>query len=165
MSDYTQENRSYPFSCFTAPMLAMSGISLSNNAICGDASDHKRSLPILGMLEPAEARKLTWLKEGSSAIQQQALRDLNQAFQNWWNRPDHFGRPTWRKAGINEGFAVRDLSVRRMNRKWGQVFVPKCGWVKFRVTREWSDIETASSTRVTLDRSGRWFVSFTRLAP
>ncbi|WP_276961931.1 hypothetical protein [Ferrimicrobium acidiphilum] len=106
MSDYTQENRSYPFSCFTAPMLAMSGISLSNNAICGDANDHKRSLPILGMLEPAEARKLTWLKEGSSAIQQQALRDLNQAFQNWWKRPDHFGRPTWRKADINEGFAV-----------------------------------------------------------
>ena len=162
MSDYTQENRSYPFSCFTAPMLAMSGISLSNNAICGDANDHKRSLPILGMLEPAEARKLTWLKEGSSAIQQQALRDLNQAFQNWWKRPDHFGRPTWHKAGINEGFVIRDLSVRRINRRWGQVFVPKCGWVKFRVTREWSDIETASSARVTLDRSGRWFVSFTR---
>ncbi|WP_298446317.1 transposase [Ferrimicrobium sp.] len=35
---------------------------------------------------------------------------------------------------------------------------------KFRVTREWSDIETASSARVTLDHSGRWFVSFTRLA-
>ncbi|WP_423783079.1 RNA-guided endonuclease TnpB family protein [Ferrimicrobium acidiphilum] len=57
------------------------------------------------------------------------------------------------------------MSVRRVNRKWGQVFVPKCGWVKFRVTREWSDIETASSARVTLDHSGRWFVSFTRLAP
>ena len=113
----------------------------------------------------SEARKESWLKEGSAAVQQQALRDLNQAFQNWWNRPDHFGRPTWRKAGINEGFAVRDLSVRRSNRKWGQVFVPKCGRVKFRVTREWSDIETASSARVTLDRSGRWFVSFTRLAP
>ena len=115
--------------------------------------------------ELSEARKESWLKEGSAAVQQQALRDLNQAFQNWWKRPDHFGRPTWRKAGINEGFAVRDLSVRRINRKWGQVFVPKCGWVKFRVTREWSDIETASSARVTLDRSGRWFVSFTRLAP
>ncbi len=115
--------------------------------------------------ELAEARKETWLKEGSAAVQQQALRDLNQAFQNWWKRPDHFGRPTWRKAGVNEGFAVRDLSVRRINRKWGQVFVPKCGWVKFRVTREWSDIETASSARVTSDRSGRWFVSFTRLAP
>ncbi|MHB1903771.1 MAG: RNA-guided endonuclease InsQ/TnpB family protein [Ferrimicrobium sp.] len=117
------------------------------------------------MNELSEARKATWLKEGSAAIQQQALRDLDRAFQNWWKRPDHFGRPTWRKKDMNEGFAVRDLSVRRVNRKWGQVFIPKCGWVKFRVTREWSDIETASSARVTLDRSGRWFVSFTRPGP
>ena len=32
--------------------------------------------------ELAEARKETWLREGSSAIQQQALRDLDKAFQN-----------------------------------------------------------------------------------
>ena len=114
--------------------------------------------------ELTEARKGTWLKEGSAAIQQQALRDLDRAFKNWWRRPDHFGRPTWRKAGINEGFAIRDLSVRRLNRKWGQVLVPKCGWIKFRITRTWIDIETASSARVTKDRSGRWFVSFTRPA-
>ncbi|WP_276947019.1 RNA-guided endonuclease InsQ/TnpB family protein [Ferrimicrobium acidiphilum] len=117
------------------------------------------------MLELAEARKVTWLKEGSSAIQQQALRDLDRAFWNWWKRPDHFGHPIWRRAGINEGFAIRDLSVRRINRKWGQVLVPKCGWVKFRVTRAWRDIQTASSARVTKDRAGRWFVSFTRPGP
>ncbi|EQD71672.1 DNA (cytosine-5-)-methyltransferase, partial [mine drainage metagenome] len=29
----------------------------------------------------------------------------------------------------------------------------------------WSEIETAFSARVTLDRDGRWFVSFTRPAP
>ena len=61
--------------------------------------------------ELAEARKITWLKEGSSLIQQQVLRDLDKAFQNWWKRPDHFGRPTWRKAGIDEGFYIRDLSI------------------------------------------------------
>ena len=32
------------------------------------------------MLELTKARKLTRLKEGSSAIQQQALRDLDRAF-------------------------------------------------------------------------------------
>ena len=117
------------------------------------------------MLELAKVRKLTWLKEGSSTIQQQALRDLDRAFWNWWKRPDHFGHPIWRRAGINEGFAIRDLSTRRLNRKWGQVFISRCGWVKFRVTCEWRDIETASSARVTKDRAGRWFVSFTRLAP
>jgi putative transposase len=115
--------------------------------------------------ELAEARKDTWLGEGSSPVQQQALRDLDRAFQNWWKRPDHFGRPTWRKKDIDEGFAIRDLSVRRINRKWGQVFIPKCGWVKFRISRQWHDIEHASSARVSKDRAGRWFVSFTYPAP
>ena len=115
--------------------------------------------------ELAEARAASWLGEGSSDAQQQALRDLERAFKNWWKRPGHFGRPTWRKAGINEGFYIRELSARRINRKWGEVLVPKCGWVKFRVTRQWSDIEKARSARVTKDRSGRWFVSFTRPAP
>ncbi|MEX6431087.1 hypothetical protein AB6A68_14850 [Ferrimicrobium acidiphilum] len=29
---------------------------------------------------------------------------------------------------------MRDLSVRRLNRKWGELFIPTCGWVKFRVS-------------------------------
>ena len=32
----------------------------------------------------AEARKATWLGEGSSTVQQQALRDFDQAMRNWW---------------------------------------------------------------------------------
>jgi putative transposase len=31
----------------------------------------------------AEARRETWLGEGSSAVQQQALRDFDQALRNW----------------------------------------------------------------------------------
>ena len=119
--------------------------------------DQKRSL--------TEARQGTWLGEGSSVVQQQALFDLDRAFKNWWKNPSHFGRPTWRKAGIHEGFAIRDLSVRRLNRRWGEVLVPKCGWVRFRVTRQWADICAGTSARVTLDRAGRWHVSFTAPPP
>ena len=68
-------------------------------------------------------------------------------------------------AGVHEGFAIRDLSVRRINRKWGEVLVPKCGWVRFRATRQWADICAATSARVTLDRAGRWSVSFTAPPP
>ena len=118
------------------------------------------------MRELAETRKsFTWLAEGSSSVQQAALRDLNQAFQNWWTNPKHFHRPTWRKAGQDEGFYIRDLSVRRLNRKWGGVLVPKAGWVKFRLTRAWPEIQVSTSARVTLDRSGRWHVSFTQPQP
>ena len=112
--------------------------------------------------ELAPARNQSpWLKSGSSAVQQQAVLDLDRAFKNWWGNPGHFGRPRWRKAGVHEGFAVRDNKVRRLSRKWGEILVPKCGWVRFRVTRSFQDIERAKSARVTLDRQGRWHVSFT----
>jgi putative transposase len=118
------------------------------------------------MRELAEARKtFDWLGEGSSTVQQAALRDLDQAFQNRWKRPDHFHYPTWRKAGVDEGFYIRDLSVRKLNRKWGEVLVPKAGWIRFRLSRSWPEIEVSSSARVTLDRSNRWHVSFTQPQP
>lgn len=94
-------------------------------------------------------------------MQQQALRDFDQALRNWWGGSHR--RPRWRKAGVNEGFCVRDVRVRRINRRWGEMQVPKAGWARFRLTRPWADIEAAGSARVSLDRAGRWHVSFTAL--
>lgn len=120
--------------------------------------DQKRSL--------TEARAaIPWLKAGSSVVQQQALFDLERAFQNWWSNPTHFGRPSWRKAGVHESFAVRDLKLRRLNRKWGEILIPKAGWVRFRVTRAWTDLLTGTSARASLDRAGRWWVSITAPQP
>lgn len=120
--------------------------------------DQKRQL--------AEARACNaWLRSGSSVVQQQAVLDLDQAFKNWWGNPGHFGRPTWRKAGIHEGFYVRDNKTRRLNRKWGEVLIPKVGYVKFRITRSLSDIQKAKSARVTMTRMGDWYISFTLPQP
>ena len=115
-----------------------------------------------------EARKhVPWLKAGPRSIMDEAILDLDQAFRNWWKNPAHFGRPTWRKAGLNEGFRLvgGGMSVRRLNRKWGEVRVPKCGWVRFRITRLWATIRDSKSARVTLDRQGRWHISFTAMQP
>jgi transposase len=58
---------------------------------------------------------------------------------------------------------IRDTKVRRVSRKWGEVFVPKCGWVRFRWTRPLPD--KPGMARVMLDRAGRWHVSFPALQP
>ena len=106
----------------------------------------------------AEARQsFPWLREGSSSVQQGALRDLRRAFRNRWTRPDHFRAPTWRRRGHREGFVVRDLSVRVINGRWADIAVPKAGRVRFRLSRPMP--ADAKSARVTLDRSGRWHVS------
>jgi putative transposase len=110
------------------------------------------------MRQLAEARKVEpWLAAGSSSVQQAALRDFDQAQRNWWKGSHK--RPTWRKAHLHNGFVIRDLTVRRLNRKWAVVTVPKVGPVRFRLTRAWAAVEAATSARVSCDRAGRWHVS------
>ncbi len=100
-----------------------------------------------------------WLKAGSQTVQQQALRDFAQAMRNFFHGTHR--RPTWRKAGTHEGFrqvGLKPRHITRLNRRYGQVWIPKVGWVKFRWTRTIAD--TVKSYRVTLDRSGRWHIAF-----
>jgi putative transposase len=108
----------------------------------------------------AEARAGSWLGTGSSSVQQQALRDFDQALRNWW--AGTHGRPRWREKGVDEGFCIRDVKVRRISRKWAEVHVPKVGWVRFRLTRPLGEHGMA---RVTKDRAGRWHVSFSAPQP
>ncbi len=113
----------------------------------------------------AQAAQLTqaraesdWLADGSQMVQQQALRDFTQAMTNYF--ADTHGRPTWRKAGQNEGFrivAVRPGRIRRLTRSSGEIWIPKAGWVRFRWSRA---VPAARSYRVTLDRMGRWHIAF-----
>jgi transposase len=119
--------------------------------------------PTPGYLE--QSRRLTaaraefdWLRAGSQTVQQQALRDFDEAVKNFL--AGSHGRPTWRKAGLHEGFRVvgpQATRVERLNRKWARVLVPKVGWVRFRLSRA---VPAARSYRVTRDRAGRWHIAF-----
>jgi putative transposase len=112
------------------------------------------------MRELAELRgELDWLREGSSSVQQAALRDLEGAFVNFYAGRARYPRFKRRDDRVGS-FVIRDLTVRRLNKRWGTVMVPKIGQVRFRISRLWADIDRASSARVTL-RNGRWHVCFT----
>jgi putative transposase len=72
-----------------------------------------------------------WLAEGSIIVQQQAVRDHDQAMRNFFAGTHR--RPTWRKAGRDEGFrivAVKPGDVRRLNRNRAGVKIPNAGWVR-----------------------------------
>jgi putative transposase len=103
-----------------------------------------------------------WLAAGSQTVQQQALRDFAQAMTAFFDPGHPAGRPSWRKAGRDEGFRIvgrgRQWDVRRLSRKTGQVWVPKAGWVRFRWSR--AVPSGVKSYRVTMDRAGRWHVAF-----
>jgi putative transposase len=100
-----------------------------------------------------------WLAAGSHTVQQQALRDFAQAMRDFFAGTHR--RPTWRKRGVHEGFrqvAVKSDHVGRLNRRFGRVWVPKVGWVRFRLSRPVP--EGVKSYRVTRDRAGRWHIAF-----
>jgi putative transposase len=104
-----------------------------------------------------------WLAAGSQTVQQQALRDFARAMATFFDPANPAGRPSWRKAGRDEGFRItgrrgRQWDVRRVSRKVGQVWVPKAGWIRFRWSR--AVPVAAKSYRVTMDRAGRWHVAF-----
>ncbi len=103
-----------------------------------------------------------WLAAGSQTVQQQALRDFTRAMAAFFNPANPAGRPSWRKAGRDEGFRIvgrgRQWDVRRVSRHVGEIWVPKAGWVRFRWSR--TVPPGAKSYRVTQDRAGRWHVAF-----
>ena len=108
-----------------------------------------------------EARsEFPWLKEGSRVVQVGALRDLERAITNFFKGRADF--PTYHKKWSKDSFVIRDVVLTRYNRRYGGVLVPKAGFVKFRITRTWSDIESAKSARVTL-KHGNYHVSFTTI--
>src|ERR1035441_5677888 len=99
-----------------------------------------------------------WLAAGSVTVQQQALRDLDQAWRKFF--AGTHGRPTWRKRAQHEGFRIvgtQGFRVRQDSRRWSSALIPKVGWVSFRRSRAVPD---AKSYRVTRDRSGRWHIAF-----
>jgi transposase len=118
----------------------------------------------------AQCRQLTqaraeyaWLAEGSQMVQQQALRDFAHARTAFLDARNPAQRPTWRKAGRDEGFRIvgkrgQQWDVRHLSRHVGEVRIPKAGWVRFRWSRQVPP--DVKSYRVTLDRSGRWHVAF-----
>ncbi|CUU59280.1 Transposase [Parafrankia irregularis] len=112
-----------------------------------------------------QARQLTearaehaWLAAGSQIVQQQALRDLDQAWRNFFNGTHR--RPGFRRQGVHEGFRIVGPAasrVRQDNGRWASVLVPKVGWVRFRRSRP---VPAAKSYRVRRDRAGRWHIAF-----
>jgi putative transposase len=56
-------------------------------------------------------------------------------------------RPGFRSRRGPQGFVIRDTKVRRLSRKWGEVLVPKCGWVRFRWTRPLPRISDRDTAR------------------
>jgi len=112
----------------------------------------------------AQCRELTklraefdWIASVTQTCQQQALRDLDKAYANFF--AGRAGYPSPRKRGDNDAFRfqARECETKRINARWSAVRLPKIGWVKFRDTRPLQG--TVKNVTVSQDAIG-WHVSF-----
>jgi len=98
-----------------------------------------------------------WIAACPVDFQQQALRDLDRAFDNFFKGVAKY--PTPRKRGENDSFRFPFARSRwrKLNAKWGMILVPKVGEVKFRLTRDIPG--TIKNVTITHDDLG-WHVVF-----
>jgi putative transposase len=102
---------------------------------------------------------LSWLADLPAQSAQQVLRQLDRAYENWWN-PQHPARPpTFRKrsTGLSVSFPGQAVKVHKLNRKWAEVRLPKAGGLRFRLSRPLGGV--VRNATVSRDGLG-WHVSF-----
>lgn len=77
-----------------------------------------------------------WVRDVPVQPLQQAMKDLERAYQNWW--AGRAGAPSPRKRGINDAMrfpSAGRFEFRRLSRRLGEVKLPKMGWVRLRWDR------------------------------
>jgi putative transposase len=107
-----------------------------------------------------EARaELDWLADLPAQAAQQVLAHLDGAYVNWWNPQHPAGPPRFKKRsrGLSVPFPGQAVAVRKVSRKWAQVWLPKLGWVRFRLSRPLGGV--VRNATVARDALG-WHVSF-----
>ena len=103
--------------------------------------------------------ELPWLADLPAQSAQQVLRNLDAAYDNWWNPQHPAGSPKLKKRGTHLSVALpgQSVAVRALNHRWGQVRLPKIGWIRFRLSRPFGgEIRNATVSRDALG----WHVSF-----
>lgn len=100
-----------------------------------------------------------WLRAVPVHPLQQALRDLDRAYRNWWE-----GRtraPTPRRKGIKDSFRFPDpvsLAVERTGKSSGRIKLPKLGWISLR-EHNWREMPGKICNVTISRRAGQWFAA------
>ena len=95
-----------------------------------------------------------WLSDAPVHAQQQALRDLERAYTNFFTKRAHF--PRFKKKGQHNSFRYPDPKQIKLDQRHDRIFLPKLGWLRYRNSRE--VLGTAKNVTVRF-ANGKWLVS------
>ncbi|MGO0666015.1 RNA-guided endonuclease InsQ/TnpB family protein [Pseudomonas aeruginosa] len=111
----------------------------------------------------AMARQLTawrnstetvWLKEAPVHPLQHALKDLDRAYQNFFEKRADF--PRFKRKGQRDIFRFPDSKQFKLDQGNSRIFLPKLGWLRYRNSRQ--VLGTLKNVTVSLS-AGHWYVS------
>jgi putative transposase len=103
-------------------------------------------------LLPAWKSEFEWLRDSPSQALQHALKNLDRAFTNFFEKRAEY--PRFKKRGYGDRF--RFPQGFKLDQANSRVFLPKLGWIHYRNSRE--VLGTVRNVTVS-NRNGKWFVS------
>jgi len=95
-----------------------------------------------------------WLKDAPVHPLQQALKDLDRAYANFFAKRADF--PRFKKKGMGDSFRYPDPKQFKLDRANSRIFLPKLGWIRYRNSRQ----ALGELRNVTVSgANGRWYFS------
>ncbi|WP_140419002.1 RNA-guided endonuclease InsQ/TnpB family protein, partial [Ectopseudomonas oleovorans] len=95
-----------------------------------------------------------WLKVAPVHPLQHALKDLDRAYQNFFEKRADF--PRFKKRGLHDSFRFPDSKQFKLDQGNSRIFLPKLGWLRYRNSRQ--VLGTLKNVTVSLS-AGHWYVS------
>lgn len=99
-------------------------------------------------------RETPWLKDSPVHPLQHALKDLEQAYKNFFAKRAAF--PRFKKKGQGDSFRYPDPKQIKLDQANSRIFLPKLGWLRYRNSRNaMGELRNATVSM----SAGKWFVS------
>jgi putative transposase len=98
--------------------------------------------------------KTEWLKEAPYHSLQQALKNLERAYKNFFAKRSDF--PRFKKKGSGDSFRYPDAKQIKLDQNNNRIFLPKLGWLRYRNSR---DVLGQVRNATVSSKGGKWFVS------
>lgn len=132
-----------------------------NQALALQKENHEAGGKFIGYV--AMAKQLTawrncaetaWLKDAPVHPLQHALKDLEKAYKNFFEKRADF--PRFKRKGQSDSFRYPDPKQIKLDQANSRLFLPKLGWLRYRNSRE--VLGELRNVTVSLN-GGKWFVS------
>ena len=128
-----------------------------NKALALQNANHEAENKFIRYVEmanllPAWKSEFEWLKEAPSQTLQQALKNLERAFTNFFEKRTEY--PRFKKRGQGDSF--RFPQGFKLDQANSRIFLPKLGWIRYRNSR---DVLGVAKNVTVSNRDGKWFVS------